>query len=173
MPTASRKIQPGYLYARKLEVAPGQAIPGLENLNGLIKLGKAKNLAEREPGYEKWNQKYYPMVYGPVFAAVQVDDYDLAELLLLAHFKQANVVSEFGTAARKQLSPELAKIAEVVGNGRECFRISPEAAKEVLLQLGEPVSSPPLTWVIADGEEDTFLDANGQLLSGCDLPPDA
>jgi hypothetical protein len=100
-----RKIQGGYLYARVLGVQPGQAVPaGLENLNGLIKLGKANDLATREEGYQKWNRKYYPMVYETVFAAVKVDDCTVAEGLLLKHFEQDNVVSEFGTAARKTMS---------------------------------------------------------------------
>ena len=134
-------IEKGYLYARRLVLAPGQTIPGgLENLKGLIKLGKAKDLTKREPGYQQWNRMYYPMVFETVFAAVEVDDNDLAEELLLEHFQKDNVVSEFGTAARQLMSPEQAKVAEVVGNGRECFRISAEAAQEILLQLGEAVS---------------------------------
>jgi hypothetical protein len=83
------------------------------------------------------------MMYGPVFAAVRVEgDYRLAESLLKEHFREANVAQQFNKAARRKMAPELARIAEIVGDGTECFRMSPEAAREILLQLGEAVALP-------------------------------
>ena len=81
-----QKIPEGYLYARVLGVQPGKAVPsGLESLTGLIKLGKARELKAREQGYREWNKTYYPMMYGPAFAAVRVEgDYSLAESLSMS-----------------------------------------------------------------------------------------
>ena len=72
------------------------------------------------------------MLVHTVFA-VRVSDRPVAEQLVLQHFRPHNVRSEFDVSARAQMSPELAKVARMVGV--ECFRIDPVEAKSILSLL--------------------------------------
>jgi hypothetical protein len=78
----------------------------------------------------------------PIYCVVRVDDTVTAKRLLKQRFWKHNVVREFGTKARQAMSPELGKVAGAYGDGRECFRgVSVEEVKEVMVQLGEPVTA--------------------------------
>jgi hypothetical protein len=125
----------GFIYIKITDVLPEcRSIPGVERLIGLVKLGKAGDLASRDRGYKA----YLPLVFRTV-CVVRVDDRHTAEALVLEHFRSRNVRREFDAAARRRMSPELAEVAAMVG--RECFRIDREAAKAVLLMIGDEVPS--------------------------------
>jgi T5orf172 domain len=125
---------PGCIYIKITDVTPEcRSVAGVERLIGLVKLGKTNDLDRRDAEYKI----YLPMLFHTVFA-VRVDDRHIAEQLILEHFRPHNVRSEFGPSARQTMSPELARVARMVGV--ECFRIEPEAAKAVLLVIGDPVA---------------------------------
>ena len=119
----------GFLYLKITDVLPEfRTLPGVEKLIGLVKIGKASDLDRRDGEY----RRYLPMLFHTVFA-VRVSDRHVAEQLVLQHFRPHNVRSEFDVSARAQMSPELAKVARMVGV--ECFRIDPVEAKSILSLL--------------------------------------
>jgi hypothetical protein len=121
----------GFIYIKITDVLPEfKALPGVEKLIGLVKIGKAGDLDRRDKEYKR----YLPMLFHTVFA-VRVSDRHVAEQLVLERFRKHNVRREFGASARQRMSPDLAKVANMVGV--ECFRIDLEAVKAVLLSIGE------------------------------------
>jgi len=108
----------------------------------MIKIGRAQDMRRREPGYRRWEREYPSLETKPIYCVVRVDDAVTAERLLREHFREHNVEQEFGTKARRPMSPEFAKFAKVYGDGRECLRgVSFQEVQEVMLQLGEPVTT--------------------------------
>jgi hypothetical protein len=121
----------GFIYIKITDVlAEFRSIPGVERLIGLVKLGKTNDLHRRNEEYKI----YLPMLFHTVFA-VRVDNRHVAEQLVLEHFREHNVRREVSASARQKMSPELAKVARMIGV--ECFRIDREAAKTVLLMIGD------------------------------------
>ena len=129
----------GFIYIKVTDVLPEfKTLPGVEKLIGLVKVGKTNNITRRDEEYKI----YLPMLFNTTFA-VRVDDRHVAEQLVLEHFQKHNVRGEFDALARVAMSPELAKVASMVGV--ECLRIDPEAVKTVLLLLVVKIrrNSPP------------------------------
>jgi hypothetical protein len=125
----------GFIYLKVTDVLPAfKTLSGIDPLIGLVKIGKARNLATRDKGY----RLYLPMLFDTVFA-VRVQDRHVAEQLILSHFQSYNVRREFDASAQQKMSSELARVAKMVGV--ECFRIDVQAVKDVMLLIGDEVTS--------------------------------